>query len=352
MRPIRVLIVDDSAVVRRIVTKLIEAEPGIEVAGIAQDGKIALERIAQLKPDIVSLDLEMPVLDGLGVLAELRRLQSKVPVIIFSAISEAGAEATLKALTLGASDYVTKPSQLSSIADSMSAIGSQLIEKIRALCPHGIESAPAKQRLIQRPTEFAPCGIVAIGTSTGGPKALERVMAALPADLGVPVVIVQHMPPLFTRTLAKTLDDRCPLTVQEAHDGALLKPGCAWVAPGDFHMELKREDVGVRIVLGKGPKEHSCRPAVDPLFRSVANAYREHAFGVVMTGMGKDGGGGAKAIREVGGQIVAQDEATSVVWGMPGFVVEAGLANAVLPLDRIGEAVTAAARAGSRRGAR
>ncbi len=343
-RPIRVLVVDDSAVVRRIVTKLLEAEPGIEVVGVAQDGKVALEKTAALKPDVVSLDLEMPVMDGLTALPELRRLHPHVPVIIFSALTEAGAEATLRALALGASDYVTKPMQLSTVSEALAAIGGQLAEKIRALCPRPASSLAARPRLVQQPVEYRPCGVVAIGSSTGGPKALERVLAALPADFGVPVLIAQHMPPVFTRTLAKSLDGRSALAVQEAEDGMRVSPGSAWVAPGDFHMELKKDESGVHIALGKGPKEHSCRPAVDPLFRSAAEIYGPLALGVVLTGMGKDGSGGAKAIREAGGQVIAQDEATSVVWGMPGFVAESGLADAVLPLDRIADVLAVCAR--------
>lgn len=331
--PIRVLVVDDSAVIRRMVTKLLEAEPGIEVAGIAQDGKIALERIAALKPDIVSLDLEMPVMDGLTALAEIRRLYPKLPVIIFSSISEAGADATVKALSLGASDYVTKPSQVSSIADSLASIGGQLVSRIRALCRR---AAPARGGLPSgRPGTLRNCDIVAIGCSTGGPKALERVFGALPAGFGAPIVVVQHMPPLFTRTLAKTLDDRSTLRVSEAEDGALLQAGAALIAPGDFHMELERGMGGVRVRLNQNAKEHSCRPAVDPLFRSVARVYRARALAVVLTGMGRDGSVGAQAIREGGGQVIVQDEPSSVVWGMPGSVVEAGLADAVLPLDQI-----------------
>jgi two-component system, chemotaxis family, protein-glutamate methylesterase/glutaminase len=348
MRKIRILVVDDSVVIRRMVTDALAADPGLEVAGSAANGRIALSKIPQVNPDLVTLDIEMPEMDGLEALRELRKTYTKLPVIMFSTLTERGASATLDALALGANDYVTKPSNVGSASAALERIREQLIPKIKALCrvspPPSSTQATALPKPAAAPRVFprietrgqgAPAEIIAIGVSTGGPNALAEVIPQLPASLPVPVVIVQHMPPIFTKLLAERLAAKSQIRVEEGRPGERLEPGRAWVAPGDFHMAVERKAAGVQLVTHRQPPENSCRPAVDVLFRSVAEVYGPRALGVVMTGMGQDGLRGSERIREAGGRVLAQDEATSIVWGMPGFVAQAGLAEKVLPLDQI-----------------
>lgn len=357
MRKIRVLVVDDSALVRRIVSDALASDPEIEVAGSAANGRIALARIPQVNPDIVTLDIEMPVMNGLEAIKELRKTHLRLPVIMFSTLTERGASATLDALALGASDYVTKPSSAGGAAAALQKIRNELIPKIKAHCVRlptpgafpvrQINSkapfpAPRPARL---PGSAGRIGIIAVGVSTGGPNALAQLIPQLPANFPVPVVIVQHMPPIFTKFLADRLASKARIQIDEAKSMQELQPGRAYIAPGDFHMVVAQNDGIVRIRTHQGPPENSCRPAVDVLFRSVAEVYGEHALGVIMTGMGQDGLRGCQSIRDAGGQILAQDAATSVVWGMPGFVANAGLAYKVLPLEQLaGEIVQRVSR--------
>lgn len=369
--PIKVLVVDDSVVVRRLVTRVLEEDPAVEVVGAAANGRIALAKIAQLEPDVVTLDIEMPELDGLATLAELRPRWPRLPVIMFSTLTERGAEATLEALSLGASDYVTKPTGLHNAAEAMATVQAELVPRIKALhgrrvlsrMPHSpaaaADATPAPAFPARKPPARpanARVDVVAIGVSTGGPNALAELLPALPAGFPVPVVIVQHMPPVFTRMLANRLDGRCAMRVIEAEGGELLMPGRVHIAAGGQHLTLVRQSTSVVTVASDDPPENSCRPAVDVLFRSVAALYGPSVLSVVLTGMGQDGLRGAESIRVAGGQVLAQDEASSVVWGMPGFVARAGLADAVLPLDAlaaeisrrvaIGRSMTALGRAG------
>jgi len=357
MPKIRVLVVDDSVVIRRLVTDALASDPDIEIAGIAANGRIALDKIPQVNPDIVTLDVEMPEMDGLTTLKELRKTYRKLPVIMFSTLTERGAATTLDALSLGASDYVTKPSNVGSVTAGKERVREELIPKIRALCgrsqapqaqaPATAMAAPKPKLFSARPAMLSrPVEIVAIGVSTGGPNALAELMPGLPGHLPVPVVIVQHMPPVFTRLLAERLDTTSPVTVREGLAGEELKAGEAWIAPGNYHMILEKTAVGSRIALQQEPPENSCRPAVDVLFRSVANVYGAATLAVILTGMGQDGMRGCEVIREAGGQVLAQDEATSVVWGMPGFVANAGLADQVLPLNRIAGEIVRRVRLG------
>lgn len=347
MPPIRVLIVDDSAVIRKVLGEGLAPDASLEVVGTAANGRIALGRIPQVNPDIVTLDVEMPVLNGLETLAEIRKTYPKLPVIMFSTLTERGASTTLDALALGASDYVTKPSNTGSLDVTLHQIRDQLIPKIKALCPTRSEVPP-----VPRPPapSLRPAGVasardlsridlVAIGTSTGGPNALAAVLPAIPRDFPVPIVIVQHMPPLFTRLLAARLNDRSSINIQEAQAGQTLNPGEAWIAPGDYHMTVERRGTSTHLALNQDPPENSCRPAVDPMFRSVAKAFGPNALAVVLTGMGYDGVNGAQHIREKGGQVFVQDEATSVVWGMPGQVSAAGFADATYPLGSMGQEI-------------
>jgi two-component system chemotaxis response regulator CheB len=342
MRKIRVLVVDDAVVVRRIVTDVLSADPDIEVVGTAANGKLALAKMAQLGPDVVTLDIEMPELDGLGTLVELRKSHPRLPVIMFSTLTERGAVATLEALARGASDYVTKPANVGSVTLAQERIREELIPRIRALA--GRVSPPASRAGGLPPAAPLPRSHISlplrvdalvIGVSTGGPNALADILPALPAEFPVPIVVVQHMPPVFTKFLAERLAGLSRVAVREGEEGGLLEPGVAWIAPGNHHAVLRRDGAQVRLQLTQDPPENSCRPAVDPLFRSAAQVYGNRTLGVVLTGMGQDGLRGAETIHRAGGQVFAQDEATSVVWGMPGAVVAAGLADRVLPLGSI-----------------
>jgi two-component system chemotaxis response regulator CheB len=312
MPKIRILVVDDSVVVRRMVSDALSADPLLEVVGAAANGKIALAKIPQVNPDIVILDVEMPEMDGLETLGRLRQALPSLPVIMYSTLTQRGAEATLDALAKGATDYVTKPSNVGSAAQALECIRTQLIPKIKAICggPLGAQLPPAllvpraprpirQLPVIPRPEDRID--IVAIGVSTGGPNALAALIPTLPQDFPVPLVIVQHMPPIFTRLLAERLAAKSEIGVEEGYAGALLRAGCAWIAPGDYHMIVARDQNQVSLRTHQGPLENSCRPAADVLLRSVADVYKSHALGVVMTGMGQDGLRGCERIRELGG---------------------------------------------------
>jgi two-component system, chemotaxis family, protein-glutamate methylesterase/glutaminase len=378
---IKVLVVDDSVVVRRLIVDSLTGAPGIEVVGTAANGLLAQAKIDQLKPDAVTMDIEMPQMNGIEAVRELRKRHKQLPVIMFSTLSAAGASATLEALSAGATDYVTKPSNVGSIAESIAAVREQLVPKIHALAGRrpppgppprpgpppgrpglsppaagrpggpvpgrpglaplrpGGPAAAGPARPVRRAGAPGRVDILAIGSSTGGPDALTKVLQALPADLPVPIVVTQHMPPVFTRMFAERLDRSTSLHVVEAGDGMELAPGTVYIAPGDKHLVLQRRSTATLTQLSGAPPENSCRPAVDVMFRSVAALFGASAFATVLTGMGYDGRGGAKVLREAGAEILAQDEASSVVWGMPGAVVGAGLADEILPLDRIAAAL-------------
>ena len=347
MPKIRVLVVDDAVVMRRMISEALGRDPDIEVVGTAAHGRIALAKIPQVNPDAVTLDIEMPEMDGITTLKEIRKLYPKLPVIMFSTLSMRGAVATLDALAAGASDYVTKPANVGSIVEGLERLEKELVPKIKLLCRHmsPVPAAPAPARcsgdLVTKarplgPSVRAPLEVVCIGTSTGGPNALARIFESIPSSLPVPILIVQHMPVLFTRMLAERLDKAGSVRCCEGEEGQVVEAGTAYIAPGGKHMEVRRDNQKLRIHLNEAPPENSCRPAVDVLFRSVACAFGSGALAVVMTGMGQDGLHGCRHIRENGGQVLAQDEASSVVWGMPGYVVQQGLADRVLPLDEIG----------------
>jgi two-component system chemotaxis response regulator CheB len=333
----RVLVVDDSVVVRRLVSKALEAEGEVEVVGVAADGKIALVNIERLHPDVVILDVAMPVMDGLTALAEIRQRWPGLPVIMFSTLTTRGAEVTLDALALGASDYVLKPSGGDAESSMATIRRAAAADRRAAAAPRGEGTRPA--RIPQRPRATGTVArdrprsgdLIAIGVSTGGPTALAELIPSLPGTLPVPVVIVQHMPPMFTKILAERLDHKSALHVLEAADGDRLKPCSVYIAPGDLHLAIAARDREVLHVYD-GPHENSCRPSVDPLFRTVAERYGAHALGIVMTGMGSDGLRGAEHLAAAGARIIVQDEDSSVVWGMPGFVSRAGLADVAVPL--------------------
>jgi two-component system chemotaxis response regulator CheB len=357
MGKIRVLVVDDAAVFRRLLANELSADPALEVVGTAANGRIAIAKMPQVTPDIVILDVEMPEMDGLATLKELRKIYPRLPIIMFSALTERGAEATLDALALGATDYFTKPAAAGGLDGALAVVREQLIPEIKALCAGrgAATSAPnadalalgacTAQRLpLSQPARpmsrtAGPIDVVAIATSTGGPNALAEVFAGLAPDLPVPLLIVQHMPPMFTRLLAERLTTQFAIRVKEAQSGSVLAPGSAWIAPGDYHMLTVRNGTRVLLELNQDPPENSCRPAADVLLRSVARTYGANSLAVILTGMGQDGLRGCEAICEAGGQVVAQDEASSVVWGMPGHVVREGLADRVLPISLIGDEI-------------
>jgi two-component system, chemotaxis family, protein-glutamate methylesterase/glutaminase len=352
MKKIRVLIVDDSTVIRRLLSDSLAADPAIEVAGTAANGKIALAKMPQVNPDIITLDMEMPEMDGLTTLVELRKLYPKLPIIMFSTLTQRGAEATLDALARGATDYVTKPANVGSVTAAIQNVQNELLPKIKMFCGHRAATTQTPRSLapVNRLASLQPqiprahtkphtTEVVVIGTSTGGPNALAAVIPKIPADFPVPILIVQHMPPIFTTHLAARLNQLSPLSVAEAADGDVLAPGTIWLAPGNFHMTLRRAGTQIKISLNQNIPENSCRPAVDVLFRSAAQVYGPNVLSVVMTGMGQDGQRGCEVIREAGGKVLAQDEMSSVVWGMPGSVVHSGLADQVLPLNRIADEI-------------
>lgn len=360
MRKIRVLVVDDAVVVRKIVTDTLGGDPDIDVVATAANGRIALQKIPQVNPDILTLDIEMPEMDGLETLAEARKIYPHLPIIMFSTLTERGGAKTLEALSLGATDYVTKPANVGSVSVAMQRIRDELIPKIKMFCSKtaGLEAPtsavpkPAPKKTFTpsirspRTTLIQKADILAIGVSTGGPNALAELFPTLPGDLPVPIVLVQHMPPFFTKLLAERLSAKSPLDIQEGKDGEKLVPGKAWIAPGDFHMVLEKKADGVYIKTNQNPQENSCRPAVDPLFRSVVEIYGAKTLSVILTGMGQDGLIGCEHVKEAGGQVIVQDEESSVVWGMPGFVARAGLADEVLPLNQIGQKIIAKLKVG------
>jgi two-component system chemotaxis response regulator CheB len=357
MSKTRVLIVDDAVVVRRLVAHLLSQDPALEVAGTAPNGRIALAKIGQLSPDVVLLDVEMPEMGGLEALAALRKTHPLLPVVMLSRFTQRGAATTLEALALGANDYVTLPEPARGTSAALQELGAQLIPKIKQLGrqarppANGAGAAPAPAALIRPPVDplFRPRAaveVVAVGASTGGPNALAAVLSAFPADFPVPVVVVQHMPPLFTRLLAERLTSLTVLAAREAVAGEALVAGTVWLAPGDYHLVLARDGTAVRLGTHQGPAENSCRPSVDVLLRSAADVYGAGVLAVVLTGMGQDGLRGCERVREAGGQVLAQDQASSVVWGMPGFVARAGLADQVLPLPEVGAEIVRRVRRG------
>ncbi|KYH32700.1 protein-glutamate methylesterase/protein-glutamine glutaminase [Neomoorella mulderi] len=339
--PVKVLVVDDSAFSRRLLIDILKADPGIQVVGYARNGEEALEKVASLQPQVVTLDLEMPVMDGLATLKNLMA-SSPVAVIMLSAHTAAGAEVTIKALELGAVDFVLKPAKSGDIKE----LARILPEKIKAAArvPVGrlCRGKPCRE-IIPAPFISPRQGqieVVAIGTSTGGPAALQQVLTALPGDLPAGIVIVQHMPPGFTGPLARRLNELAALEIREAVAGDVVRPGLALIAPAGKQMLLERHAGSVQVQLAAEAEVPTLfKPSVDVLMLSVARVYGPRSLGVILTGMGNDGVRGLKAIKERGGQVLAQDEGTCIVYGMPRAAVEAGLADQVLPLPAIAGAI-------------
>jgi two-component system chemotaxis response regulator CheB len=371
-RPIRVLAVDDSAVMRGVMKTLfaLHAEkrwrelPEMELCGLEEDGVECLAAVLRLRPDVMVLDLEMPRMHGLDVLERLRIEEPGLPVIMCSSYTENGARTTLDALALGAADYVMKPGQQSDFAMGMETLARQLLPKIAALAERGLGAGSRGGVKTPRLTGdssvgggavragAAPVEIVVIGVSTGGPSALEAMLPKLAKDFPVPVLIVQHMPKLFTGALAERLDRCCGLRVREAQDGAELGMGTIWLAPGDAHMEVAESTIGSArggvVRLHQQRALNHCKPSADYLFGSAARMYGAGTLAVVMTGMGADGLAGARLVHEAGGAVLTQDRATSAVWGMPGRVFEAGISREPLPLGALAGELMRRVQAGRR----
>lgn len=338
----RILVVDDAVVVRKLVSDLLDAEPGFDVIGAAANGRIALQKIERQRPDVVVLDVEMPVMGGLETLREIKRRDGSIRVIMFSTFTTAGAQVTVDALALGAEDYVAKPTAPLQSADAAETVRRELVSKIKMLAPEAVRraptSAPPPPPAPPRPS-LGTIDVVAIGSSTGGPNALAELFARFPANLAVPIVIVQHMPAIFTPHLAERLARESALHVQEGGEGMQLRPGQAYVAPGGKHMRVERTEGTTVLRLDESPPVNSCRPSADVLLESVAEAYGARALAVVLTGMGEDGLAGARCLQGIGGRVLVQDEESSVVWGMAGAVARAGLADAALPILDLAEEI-------------
>ena len=352
-RRTRILVVDDSAVMRSLLRSVVAKDPGLEVAGTAADGASALAAIDTLRPDLVLLDVEMPVMDGLVTLRKLRANGHRMPVIMCSALTQRGAKVTIEALAGGASDYVAKPHNQAGRDAATEALFHELAPKIHALThalratlspalpaakTGGIFAPPLAAPVKLQPLPSSAPAILVIGVSTGGPAVLDVFLPALPAGFPLPILVVQHMPEVFTRLFAARLNSRCRIEVREAAEGDPVRPGVIYIARGDSHMEpvvASRPGSRPTLRLTQGPPENHCRPAADVLFRSAATVYGSAVLALVLTGMGSDGLVGCRRIRELGGCVVVQDQATSAVWGMPGAVAGAGLAHKILPLPQI-----------------
>ena len=385
LRPLKIMIVDDSAVVRGLISRWLEHEPDMVLAGLAIDGAKGVEKVKEIQPDVLILDIEMPNMGGLEALPKLLAAKPGLKVLMASTLTTRGANVTLRALELGAADFVPKPD--SSRIGGADGFRTELLTKIRALCgrtrswpaPQSPAPTPAPAPIARAPltpsahghTTPAPSALrpapkpiitptaptlrprstgpkridcLVVGASTGGPPALRAFLLGLGPDWKLPVLIVQHMPATFTAILAEHLDKALPQKVQEAKDGMLIESRNIYIAPGDWHMTIKNDPIVKQIKLNQGPQVNWCRPAVDPLFISAAEAYGNHALGVVLTGMGHDGRDGAQALVNVNGSVLVQDEATSVVWGMPGAIAEAGLAEIIKPIEGLSAACKAFAR--------
>ena len=370
MDKVRVLIVDDSAVMRKIISSALQKDPAIEVVAFAANGLQAIEAVKTFSPDVMTLDIEMPEMDGLTALREIRKTNKYLPIIMFSSLTHQGAQAAVMALTAGASDYVGKPAtSAGSVDGAFKVLETELIPKIIGLAKRvksrqareasssdgkspstvpipkvnsvaePIKPKPIEVSPVQSVIPVKPVQAVCIGVSTGGPMALMQVFGQISTPLSVSIFIVQHMPPSFTTLLAARLSAAGVMTVKEAEEGEIAVPGTSYIAPGGFHMTLEKSGTKTIIHLNTEAPENSCRPAVDVLFRAAAEVYGGGVLAVMLTGMGYDGLKGCQVIAAKGGQIIAQDEASSVVWGMPGAVVQAGLANAVLPIEKMADEI-------------
>jgi two-component system chemotaxis response regulator CheB len=373
---VRVLVADDAVLFRRLLAEVLASLPGVEVVGSAANGKIAIQKVRELKPDLLTLDIEMPEMDGLAVLdALLENGKPAVEVIVVSAMSRRGGDLTMRALEKGAFDFITKP-EAATAEQGRAALLQELAPRVRAIAHRleirailrgksapvrplasapvsNSEPAPADSSLdgiaarMQRLSNPAKPEMVLIGVSTGGPNALARLLPAIPRDIGVPILIVQHMPPIFTKSLADSLATKCAVRVREAIHGEFPEPNTAYIAPGGRQMRLAEGAEHRPVIeLTDDPPENNCRPAVDYLFRSVANRFPGRAMAVILTGMGNDGTLGLRLLKRSGCFVIAQDEQSCVVYGMPKAAVDAGVADVVLPLESIAGRIAATVKGG------
>jgi two-component system, chemotaxis family, protein-glutamate methylesterase/glutaminase len=348
MNKIRVLIVAEELATRRLLTKALEGLAQYETILLSETGAAVIEVVARARPQIVILGVPASAGPALETLESLQMEVPKLPVLAAGTLVSKGAPITIDVLSRGVRGYTTLPPDSSS-SGALDVVRESLVRQMRSAVAPSVIADPPRVSAPRPRDPSLSFDILAIGASTGGPNVLASIIEKLPKGFPIPIVIVQHMPPLFTRSLAERLDQSCSIRVREAGEGDVIAPATAWVAPGDRHLVLRRAGSDVRLGLFDGPPENSCRPSVDVLFRSVAQAFGARALGVVLTGMGCDGLSGCREIRAAGGAVLVQDEATSVVWGMPGHVAEAGLADEILPLDRIADAILGRVRAGDRK---
>ena len=340
------LLADDSVSVRQLLVEALSHQNGIEVVGAVENGKELLDIVDSLNPDVVVLDVEMPVMDGLDTLRHLRERHSQLPVLMYSSLTTRGGKATLEALALGANDFVPKPTSAKDVFEAVSYIEKEVVPKVRYWSSQNRRDEASQSKPVNSKNNVSlpsvpqkPIEIVAIGSSTGGPNALADLLSRLPADFDLPILVAQHMPKLFTKPLAERLDKLSPLKVSEASDNTVIRPGEVLIAPGDLHLTVEGDRLTKHAKLSDSAPENSCRPSVDVLFRSVAKCYGKAALAVVLTGMGKDGLAGSQVLQDGGAYVIAQDEQSSVVWGMPRAVQEANLANQIVALDDMADEI-------------
>ncbi|WP_339746318.1 chemotaxis response regulator protein-glutamate methylesterase [uncultured Rubinisphaera sp.] len=361
--PFKVFIVDDSLIFRQIVRQACVCIPNVEIVGSSGDGRQAIQKIQELQPDLVTLDLEMPVFSGLEVLKAIDKTKCHSKFIMLSSVTQAGAKETIECLNAGALDFILKP-QGSSREENMQKLIKEISARVKLIQDHVHHHVEPTKQPVSKPAAVVPSstpkvvmaspvdnvcpsnlgwlsdqGVVGIGVSTGGPASLKQVIPHFPRDFPVPILIVQHMPPIFTKSLAQNLNQQSPLEVKEAEQGEKVCKGVVYIAPGGLQMRVANDGVHKVIELTEDPPENSCRPAVDYLFRSLVKEYGSKTLGVIMTGMGSDGFLGAQAIRKAHGKVFVQDQETCVVYGMPRFPTEAGIVDAILPLHQISQAV-------------
>lgn len=350
--PIRILVVDDSAIIRSMITRALSEEKDFKIVAVAANGQLAVDAIKRQSTDVVILDIEMPVMDGLTAIPLLKSTNPSAQIIMASTLTQKNADISLKAMALGATDYIPKPTSDAATGILAQEFNRELIEKVRAL---GIlarrksaraalkdqtaAAAAVKKKILLRSAPIIKPDVIAIGSSTGGPQALFEVIKKMGPNLNQPILITQHMPPSFTTILAEHITKQCNVTCIEAKDGDIIQTGKYYVAPGGFHMLFTKKPEGVTVRLTSDPPENYCRPAVDPMLRSLVEIYGKKVLAVILTGMGQDGLKGCEAVVTAGGSVIGQDEATSVVWGMPAAVANAGICSSVLPLGEIGSAV-------------
>ena len=352
---LRVLVVDDTSLFRRVIADALALLPDVEVVGTAPNGKIALERVAMLSPDLITLDIEMPEMNGLEVLDALKSRGMECGVVIVSALTLKGGELTIQALERGAFDFITKPTDgdlktnLSAVSNALAPIVSAYRRRweIRSILKQATNlnsSAKAMPSTVPLRAEYSPVSkkadLVLIGISTGGPNALAKMLPALPQNFPVPILVVQHMPPLFTKPMAASLAAKCKLQVKEAEEGETIRPSTVYIAPGGRHMKIASGSSGeIKLIITDDPLENNCRPSVDYLFRSVANHFNGNTTAVIMTGMGNDGVLGLRLLKRKNCHVIAQDEASCVVFGMPGEAVKAGIVDIISPLEQIADEI-------------